>query len=76
MSAPDRLAVVVLAAGQGTRMRSARAKVLHEIAGRPLLLHVLHAVAPLGAERTVVVVGHQADSVREACTGRDVRFAL
>jgi len=76
VSTPDRLAVVVLAAGQGTRMRSARAKVLHEIAGRPLLLHVLHAVGPLGADRTVVVVGHQADSVRAACEGYSVVFAL
>ena len=71
-----RLAVVVLAAGQGTRMRSARAKVLHPIAGRPLLLHVLRAVKPLDAERTVVVVGHQAEAVRAACAGYDVRFAL
>ena len=51
-------AVVVLAAGEGSRMKSARPKVLHEIGGRSLLGHVLHAVAPLGARETVVVVGH------------------
>ncbi len=50
-------AVVVLAAGEGTRMRSATPKVLHAIGGRSLLGHVLAACAPLGADRTVVVVG-------------------
>jgi len=50
-------AVVVLAAGEGTRMRSATPKVLHAIAGRSLLGHVLAACAPLGADRTLVVVG-------------------
>ncbi|MEW6272896.1 MAG: bifunctional UDP-N-acetylglucosamine diphosphorylase/glucosamine-1-phosphate N-acetyltransferase GlmU [Thermodesulfobacteriota bacterium] len=71
-----RLAVVVLAAGQGTRMKSAHAKVLHQLGGRPLLCHVLAASAGLGAGRTVVVVGHQADAVRAVCAGFDVRFAL
>jgi bifunctional UDP-N-acetylglucosamine pyrophosphorylase / glucosamine-1-phosphate N-acetyltransferase len=51
-------AVVVLAAGEGTRMKSARPKVLHGFAGRSLLGHVLAACAPLNAERTIVVVGH------------------
>jgi len=51
-------AVVVLAAGEGTRMKSARPKVLHGFAGRSLLGHVLAACAPLDAERTIVVVGH------------------
>ncbi len=57
------LAVVVLAAGEGTRMRSATAKVLHGFAGRSLLGHVLAAAAPLGAQHTVVVVGHSRDQV-------------
>src|SRR5262249_33145769 len=61
-----RLGAIVLAAGLGTRMRSARAKVLHELAGRPLLHHLLRALAGLGPERVVVVVGHQADAVRQA----------
>ncbi len=59
----QRLGVVVLAAGLGKRMRSQRAKVLHEIAGRPLLSHVLSAVGRLSAERCVTVVGYQADEV-------------
>ena len=56
-------AVVVLAAGEGTRMKSSTAKVLHEVLGRSLLEHVLTAVAPLDAESTVVVVGHDRDAV-------------
>jgi bifunctional UDP-N-acetylglucosamine pyrophosphorylase/glucosamine-1-phosphate N-acetyltransferase len=70
------LAVVILAAGQGTRMKSERAKVLHALGGRPLVRHVLDAVAPLGASATVVVVGFQAAQVEDACAGYDVRYAL
>lgn len=57
------LGAVVLAAGLGTRMRSARAKVLHEIGGRPLLHWPLAALKALGVSRTVVVVGYQAETV-------------
>jgi bifunctional UDP-N-acetylglucosamine pyrophosphorylase/glucosamine-1-phosphate N-acetyltransferase len=71
-----RLAVVVLAAGQGTRMKSAHAKVLHALGGRPLIRHVLEASGGLAAGRSVVVVGHQADAVRAACDGFEVRFVL
>jgi bifunctional UDP-N-acetylglucosamine pyrophosphorylase/glucosamine-1-phosphate N-acetyltransferase len=56
-------AVVVLAAGEGRRMRSARPKVLHEIAGRALLGHAVHAAAELAPEHLVVVVGHGRDQV-------------
>jgi len=59
-------AAVVLAAGKGTRMKSDLAKVLFRLAGRPLIRHVLDAVRDAGLVRTVVVVGHQAASVREA----------
>lgn len=58
---PD--AVIVLAAGEGTRMRSSTPKVLHPLAGRSMLQHVLAAAAPLGAGRTVVVVGHGREAV-------------
>ena len=57
--------VVVLAAGEGKRMKSALPKVLHPLLGRTLLGHVLAAAAPLNADRTIVVVGHGADQVRE-----------
>jgi len=55
--------VVVLAAGQGTRMNSSLPKVLHEAAGKPLLEHVLLAIAPLEPDHTVVIVGHEAETV-------------
>jgi bifunctional UDP-N-acetylglucosamine pyrophosphorylase/glucosamine-1-phosphate N-acetyltransferase len=60
------LAVVVLAAGKGTRMRSAHPKVLHPIAGRPMVHAVLSAAQPLEAGRTVVVVGPDMDELRRA----------
>lgn len=62
-------ALIVLAAGQGTRMRSEIPKVLHEVAGLPLLIHALRAGAALGPERVVVVAGHGADLVRVAAEG-------
>ena len=62
---PDTTALV-LAAGQGTRMKSDLAKVLHPMAGRPLLAFVLDALAGLGLGRTLVVVGHQRERVRAA----------
>jgi len=57
------LSAIVLAAGQGTRMRSARPKPLHRLCGRPLVRYVLDAVAGTGADRAVVVVGYAADRV-------------
>ncbi len=57
------LNVVIMAAGKGTRMHSATPKVLHKLAGRPLLQHVLDRVAPLAPQRQVVVTGHGAEQV-------------
>jgi len=68
MSDSPHLEVIVLAAGQGRRMVSAIPKVLHGVAGRPMLLHVLDTVTALGPQAIHVVVGHQADSVREHVT--------
>lgn len=66
MSAPlPSLAVVVLAAGKGTRMKSALAKVLHPLAGCPLLAHVLTSVRPLAPQHLITVVGHQSADVRQ-----------
>ena len=64
------LAVIVLAAGQGTRMKSRLAKVLHPLCGRPMLDYPLAAAEALGAERRIVVVGRDADAVREQLAGR------
>ncbi len=59
------LAVVVMAAGQGKRMKSATPKVLHPVGGRPMLDYVLRVAEALGASRVVVVVGHGGDAVAE-----------
>jgi bifunctional UDP-N-acetylglucosamine pyrophosphorylase/glucosamine-1-phosphate N-acetyltransferase len=71
-----RFAVVILAAGQGTRMRSDTHKVLHPIASRPLLLHLLDCVDALGADKRVVVVGKGREQVEAAIAGRDVTIAI
>ena len=60
------LAIVILAAGKGTRLKSSLAKVLHRAGGHSLVEQVLRACAPLGAKKTVVVVGHQAEQVTAA----------
>jgi bifunctional UDP-N-acetylglucosamine pyrophosphorylase/glucosamine-1-phosphate N-acetyltransferase len=68
------LDVLILAAGLGTRMRSEKAKVLHNLGGRPLIAHVCHTATALEPRRIYVVVGHQADAVAEAVQeelGRD-----
>jgi bifunctional UDP-N-acetylglucosamine pyrophosphorylase/glucosamine-1-phosphate N-acetyltransferase len=66
--------VIILAAGLGTRMRSFLPKALHRLAGKELILHVLDAVKPLGPGKTAVVLGHQADRVREAMLGHSVEI--
>lgn len=58
--------ILILAAGLGTRMRSDKAKVLHELDGRPLIAHVCRTAAALAPEKVFVVVGHQADEVKKA----------
>jgi bifunctional UDP-N-acetylglucosamine pyrophosphorylase / glucosamine-1-phosphate N-acetyltransferase len=58
------LGIAILAAGKGTRLKSNLAKVLHRAGGRSLVEHVVRACAPLGARKTVVVVGHQAEQVQ------------
>jgi len=70
------LNVVVLAAGQGKRMRSALPKVLHPLAGRPLVAHLLDAARTLKPRSLVVVVGVGADAVRSALAAPDLTFAL
>ncbi|HEY1142793.1 MAG TPA: bifunctional UDP-N-acetylglucosamine diphosphorylase/glucosamine-1-phosphate N-acetyltransferase GlmU [Sphingomicrobium sp.] len=75
MSDAPNFAVVILAAGQGTRMRSDTHKVLHPIACKPLLMHLLDSVDRVGAEKRVVVVGKGRDQVERALAGRDVTIA-
>ena len=71
-----KFSVVILAAGQGTRMRSDTHKVLHPIAGKPMLLHLLSTVERMGAERRVVVVGKGREQLEAALAGHGVSTAL
>src|SRR5579864_2534962 len=59
----SRFAAIILAAGEGTRLKSARPKVLHEVAGMAMVRHVIDAVQPLGPDATIVVVGRNMDSL-------------
>ncbi|GAU00240.1 bifunctional UDP-N-acetylglucosamine diphosphorylase/glucosamine-1-phosphate N-acetyltransferase GlmU [Burkholderia stabilis] len=68
--------IVILAAGTGKRMRSALPKVLHPLAGRPLLSHVIDTARTLQPSRLVVVVGHGAERVQAAVAAPDVQFAV
>jgi bifunctional UDP-N-acetylglucosamine pyrophosphorylase / glucosamine-1-phosphate N-acetyltransferase len=71
------LHVVILAAGKGTRMKSALPKVLHQLAGRPIIEHVLQTVRDLRAIDTTLVVGHGADRMRTALAGYSaLRFVV
>jgi bifunctional UDP-N-acetylglucosamine pyrophosphorylase/glucosamine-1-phosphate N-acetyltransferase len=69
------LNVVILAAGQGKRMRSDLPKVLHPLAGKPLLGHVVDAARELGAQKICVVYGHGGERVREAMAAPDLTWA-
>lgn len=70
------LKVVILAAGKGTRMRSSLPKVLHPIAGKAMVSHVLDTARSLEAEKNIVVVGHGAEAVQETVTADDVSCVL
>ncbi|MGH7559251.1 MAG: bifunctional UDP-N-acetylglucosamine diphosphorylase/glucosamine-1-phosphate N-acetyltransferase GlmU [Gemmatimonadota bacterium] len=70
------LAAVILAAGEGKRMRSSLVKVLHPLAGQVMIRYVLEAVRATGAKRVVGVVGYQHDRVIDAVDGGDVAWAL
>lgn len=68
--------VVILAAGQGTRMKSALPKVLHPLAGKPLLAHVVDTARTLNAGQLCIVHGHGAEQVRQAVQGNDLKYVL
>lgn len=76
MPAKLQLYVIILAAGKGTRMKSAKAKVLHEVFFAPMVHHVLRAVAPLQPTKTIVIVGHQRDAVQESLRQFSVELAV
>lgn len=70
------LAAIILAAGQGTRMKSEMHKVLHPIAGKPMLHHLLDTVDSIGVERTVIVVGARREQIEASVAGRNVAIAV
>lgn len=77
-NAASEISIVILAAGLGTRMKSDKAKVLHEINGRPMVSYVVDTARAVAGNNVVLVIGHQADLVREtvARQAADLRYAL
>src|SRR5690242_14816481 len=71
----ENVAAIILAAGRSTRMRSKVPKPLHPICGLPLTLHVARACRKAGVQRVIIVVGHEAESVR-AGLGEECEYAL
>jgi bifunctional UDP-N-acetylglucosamine pyrophosphorylase/glucosamine-1-phosphate N-acetyltransferase len=72
----QKIEVVILAAGKGTRMYSLKPKVLHELAGRSLVQHVLDTAQAVNAESVHVVIGHEADLIRASLAGQPLQFVL
>lgn len=71
------LAVIILAAGKGTRMKSDKAKVLHQVSGKPMVSHVIDCAVKIARDNVHVVVGHQADAVKkEINKSFSVKFAM
>ncbi len=75
-SATHSLCAVILAAGKGTRMKSNKAKVLHNVFGMPMVCHVVEAVRRAGVQEVVVVTGHQHRQVENSLSSYTVRYAL
>jgi bifunctional UDP-N-acetylglucosamine pyrophosphorylase/glucosamine-1-phosphate N-acetyltransferase len=72
----ENLTAIILAAGQGTRMKSSKPKVLHEILGRPMIAYLFETLKSVGIQDIVVVVGYQAEVVQEALKDYGVRFVV
>ncbi len=70
-----RLTAIILAAGQGTRMKSARPKVLHELAGKPMVAYAVETATAVTGQPPVLVIGHGAEQVR-ACLGQAARYVV
>jgi bifunctional UDP-N-acetylglucosamine pyrophosphorylase/glucosamine-1-phosphate N-acetyltransferase/UDP-N-acetylglucosamine pyrophosphorylase len=72
----DNLAFIVLAAGLGTRMKSDKAKVLHEVNGKAMIIYIMETVKKIAGNNVIVVIGYQADRVKKTISGKfDVLFA-
>jgi bifunctional UDP-N-acetylglucosamine pyrophosphorylase/glucosamine-1-phosphate N-acetyltransferase len=76
-SQPPRIAIAIMAAGKGTRLKSKYPKVLHEVGGKPILAHVIAtAQKVVPAQDIFVIIGHESERVREAVAGTGVKFVL
>ena len=76
-SLPHRVAIVIMAAGKGTRLKSKHPKVLHEVGGKPILAHVIATAAKIVAPRDIfVIIGHESARVRETLGGTGVNFVI
>src|SRR3984885_3584665 len=74
---PPRIAIAIMAAGKGTRLKSKHPKVLHEVGGKSILAHVIaSAQKVVPAQDIFVIIGHEADRVREAVASTGVNFVL
>src|SRR5580658_6720860 len=72
-----RVAIAIMAAGKGTRLKSKHPKVLHEVGGKPLLAHVIAAaIKVIPAKDVYAIVGHEADRVRQAVAHTGINFVL
>lgn len=76
MPGGNNLAALILAAGEGTRMESNLAKVLHKICGKTMIRHVFDTVCSISPSQIIIVVGHQAEAVKAELEGEKVRFVL
>jgi bifunctional UDP-N-acetylglucosamine pyrophosphorylase / glucosamine-1-phosphate N-acetyltransferase len=72
----NNIAALILAAGKGTRMRSSLCKVLHPVAGRPMIGYVIDSVRTVSPDKIAVVVGHQSEEVISAVKGQGIEFAV
>ncbi|MBS4959578.1 MAG: bifunctional UDP-N-acetylglucosamine diphosphorylase/glucosamine-1-phosphate N-acetyltransferase GlmU [Clostridiales bacterium] len=72
----NKLRAIILAAGEGTRMRSKTSKVLHSILNRPMIHYVLDAAKQSGAEKTCIVIGHKGEEVRKSIEQENVEFVV
>src|SRR5579859_2351994 len=76
MSSQD-FAIAIMAAGKGTRLKSKRPKVLHEVGGKPLLAHVIRSASQVvSAQNIFVIIGHEAERVRAAVAQTGVNFVV
>src|SRR5438128_4996618 len=74
---PQRVAIAIMAAGKGTRLKSKHPKVLHEVGGKPVLAHVIASASKVVPSQDVyAIIGHEADQVRKAVSHTGIKFVL